>query len=390
MAKKKKNVQKTSFAESIGFVNIFRNERFNFFIGALLLLVAGYFVLSFISFFLTGEADQSIIENMQDEELRNEKGQIGNYCGSIGAITAYFFIKQCFGLAAFFIPAFLLLMALQLMKAYKLNLWKWFFSMMVLMIWSSVTMAVFLTPLFENIHFYPGGDHGLAIRQIVEGYIGMPGLLAVLVLVALAFLIYVSTETVVLIRKILNPSKFIDRIKFKVIDTSKEEVEPEDSYEKQIETQEDPLVFDNPETETVEFNHEPRPLKTEKNDEETVREKVSQAEKKPRSEKEKDLDLDIELAGEEETADKSKPVAKEEEHLEPYDPKRDLENYHYPTLDLLKTYESDGKPYIDMTEQTANKNRIVEVLRNFGIEIAVSKQRLARQLLSTRLLRHKV
>ena len=373
MAKKKKNVQKTSFAESIGFVNIFRNERFNFFIGALLLLVAGYFVLSFISFFLTGEADQSIIENMQDEELRNEKGQIGNYCGSIGAITAYFFIKQCFGLAAFFIPAFLLLMALQLMKAYKLNLWKWFFSMMVLMIWSSVTMAVFLTPLFENIHFYPGGDHGLAIRQIVEGYIGMPGLLAVLALVALAFLIYVSTETVVLIRKILNPSKFIDRIKFKVIDTSKEEVEPEDSYEKQIETQEDPLVFDNPETETVEFNHEPRPLKTEKNDEETVREKVSQAEKKPRSEKEKDLDLDIELAGEEETADKSKPVAKEEEHLEPYDPKRDLENYHYPTLDLLKTYESDGKPYIDMTEQTANKNRIVEVLRNFGIEISSIK-----------------
>ena len=373
MAKKKKNVQKTSFAESIGFVNIFRNERFNFFIGALLLLVAGYFVLSFISFFLTGEADQSIIENMQDEELRNEKGQIGNYCGSIGAITAYFFIKQCFGLAAFFIPAFLLLMALQLMKAYKLNLWKWFFSMMVLMIWSSVTMAVFLTPLFENIHFYPGGDHGLAIRQIVEGYIGMPGLLAVLVLVALAFLIYVSTETVVLIRKILNPSKFIDRIKFKVIDTSKEEVEPEDSYEKQIETQEDPLVFDNPETETVEFNHEPRPLKTEKNDEETVREKVSQAEKKPRSEKKKDLDLDIELAGEEETADKSKPVAKEEEHLEPYDPKRDLENYHYPTLDLLKTYESDGKPYIDMTEQTANKNRIVEVLRNFGIEISSIK-----------------
>jgi S-DNA-T family DNA segregation ATPase FtsK/SpoIIIE len=158
-----------------------------------------------------------------------------------------------------------------------------------------------------------------------------------------------------------------------VIDTSKEEVEPEDSYEKQIETQEDPLVFDNPETETVEFNHEPRPLKTEKNDEETVREKVSQAEKKPRSEKEKDLDLDIELAGEEETADKSKPVAKEEEHLEPYDPKRDLENYHYPTLDLLKTYESDGKPYIDMTEQTANKNRIVEVLRNFGIEISSIK-----------------
>jgi S-DNA-T family DNA segregation ATPase FtsK/SpoIIIE len=50
-----------------------------------------------------------------------------------------------------------------------------------------------------------------------------------------------------------------------------------------------------------------------------------------------------------------------------------LENYKYPTLDLLKKYEDDGKPYIDMAEQTANKNRIVEVLRTFGVEIASIK-----------------
>ena len=61
------------------------------------------------------------------------------------------------------------------------------------------------------------------------------------------------------------------------------------------------------------------------------------------------------------------------EELEPYDPKRDLENYHYPTLDLLKKYNDDGLPHIDMEEQTANKNRIVEVLRSFGIEISSIK-----------------
>ena len=61
------------------------------------------------------------------------------------------------------------------------------------------------------------------------------------------------------------------------------------------------------------------------------------------------------------------------EDLEPYDPKRDLENYKYPTLDLLKKYENDGKPYIDMAEQNANKNRIVDVLRTFGVEISSIK-----------------
>ena len=57
----------------------------------------------------------------------------------------------------------------------------------------------------------------------------------------------------------------------------------------------------------------------------------------------------------------------------PYDPKLDLENYRYPTLDLLKKYDNGGKPYIDMDEQTANKNRLVDTLRSFGIEISSIK-----------------
>ena len=75
------------------------------------------------------------------------------------------------------------------------------------------------------------------------------------------------------------------------------------------------------------------------------------------------------------------PVNQEDNHSDisygdismPYDPKKDLEDYHYPTLDLLKRYDSNGKSYIDMEEQTANKNRIVETLRSFGIEISSIK-----------------
>ena len=57
----------------------------------------------------------------------------------------------------------------------------------------------------------------------------------------------------------------------------------------------------------------------------------------------------------------------------PYDPKKDLENYCYPPLDLLRKYDFDDKPYIDMEEQTVNKNRIVDTLRSFGIEISSIK-----------------
>ena len=258
MAKKKKEEERRpSFIESIEGINFFHNEKLKFFIGLLFFAVAFYFVLSFISFFGNGHADQSLIENIRGGEMANEHQIFENYCGSLGAYTAYFFINRCFGLAAFIIPFFLFLVSFHLMKAYRVNLWKWFFALAIVMICSSVTMAKFLTPIFADSHFCPGGDHGLTICQTIEGYVGAPGLVAILALVALAFFIYISTATIDLIRKMLNPSKIIDRIKFKVVDTSKEEVAPEDSYENNIQTQEEPLVFDNPETQTVEFDHKP-------------------------------------------------------------------------------------------------------------------------------------
>ncbi len=57
----------------------------------------------------------------------------------------------------------------------------------------------------------------------------------------------------------------------------------------------------------------------------------------------------------------------------PYNPKKDLENYHYPTIDLLKKYDYDDAPYVDMEELQANKNRIVDTLRSFSIEISSIK-----------------
>jgi S-DNA-T family DNA segregation ATPase FtsK/SpoIIIE len=52
-----------------------------------------------------------------------------------------------FGLPSFLIPAFIILAGLKMMAIYKINLWKWFFGTMLVMIWSSVTFAKFLTPI---------------------------------------------------------------------------------------------------------------------------------------------------------------------------------------------------------------------------------------------------
>ena len=373
MVKKKKEnkarkQQDTSLAEVLKFDFIFHNERLNFILGILIASVAIFLGLAFVSYLSTGAVDQSMIENPQEGEILNQHHEFINTCGSLGAYASWYFIKRCFGLAAFLIPLFLLLLGLHLVRAYRLNLLKWFFSLMLLMIWGSVALSLLLAPLFTDACYSPGGDHGLYVCQYLGNLVGTPGLTAILGLTAIAFLTYLSAETIFIIRKLLNPSKFVDKIKFKI--TNNDPNEQTDSYENQmIDETDEPIVFDDPAEQTVEFL---------KNGEAVVNDIGYQNNLQPKQSDRKeivntpDVGLEIEEVKNEENANK-KTVAPALEDLEPYDPKRDLENYRYPTLDLLKKYDNDGKPYIDMAEQTANKNRIVDVLRTFGVEISSIK-----------------
>ena len=375
MAKKKKEKksQKSSSSSSsslssvLSFDKIFHNETINFTLGIAVVLVAVFLSLAFVSYLSTGAADQSMIEDSREGEILNQHHEFMNTCGSFGAWCSWYFIKRCFGLPAFLIPLFLLLVGVHLTRAYKVNLWKWFFSLMIVMVWASVAMSLLLAPLFTETCYSPGGDHGLYVCHFLGNLVGTPGLTAILGLTAIAFLTYLSAETILIVRKLLNPSKFLDKVKFVVANNDPNE-KPE-SYEDQIEEEEDeeedsPIVFDDPDVQMVDFKDDGRAVVIDNG-------YKDEPEKKEPS-KNTVVDFDVEAIKGDEAAD-TKTVAPQLEDLEPYDPKRDLENYHYPTLDLLKKYDNDGKPYIDMAEQTANKNRIVEVLRTFGVEISSIK-----------------
>ena len=371
MAKKKisKASEKpaSSLREALGIDKIFFNERINFMIGFCLLIVAAYLIWAFISYFTTGAADQSLIESPRDGEILNEAREFQNSCGSLGAYAAHFFIKRCFGLAAFFIPIFMLMVAVTMMRAYQVRLLKWFMSLAIVMIWASVTMAKFLAPFFDDACFNPGGDHGLAICQQIEGLLGVPGLTAILGLSAVAFLVYLSMETVIIIRKFFNPLHYLKKIPMTI------NVGGGDSDNNATqEPTDDERVYDNPETEEVIFDlNQPHKQEEEKSSfqEETVTDDTAVK----TDNEDDDTDFIIEETEEEETANGKSVAGNYGDISTPYDPKRDLENYHYPTLDLLQQYESDGKPFIDMNEQNTNKNRIVDVLRNFGVEISSIK-----------------
>ncbi len=363
MAKKKttktsKEKTATSLSEALGLKNIFHNERMNFILGAALFIIAGFMVWAFVSFLTTGAADQSIIETPRDGEILNQNNEFQNACGSVGAYTSWFFIKRCFGLAAFLIPVYIFLISLRLVRAYEVKLLKWFMCLAIIMIWCSVTFAKFLAPLFDSASYNPGGDHGLAISQQIEGFVGMPGLTALLALIAISFLAYLSMETITFIRKLFNPLRYLKKIPMEV------HIGKGDTVEEEPEQEEDPqMVFDNPIREEIDFQLDPKNGKSTK--EAIVTEKPN--------DDDNDVIMTVETGQKEEKAEGKEVVGDYGDISTPYDPKLDLENYRYPTLDLLQKYESDGKPYIDMEEQTRNKNRIVEVLRSFGVEISSIK-----------------
>ena len=419
MAKKRTERKAKSFGEAIGLQYIFNNTITDFFLGLALIGIAIVVIIAMVSFLNTGYADQSILENLKAGEWTNTEQQFQNYCGSLGAIISYWLIAVNFGFPAFLLPCYIIMAGLQLMNAYKVNLWKWFFCLMIVMIWSSVTFAKFLTPIMGGLIFNPGGKHGLFVVQNLENVVGPPGLTAILLFVAIAFLTYLTSETITIIRKALNPIGYIsNKVKFEITNhgnkaetsaideayahAAKGQTEEQPEEQEEYKDDEQPTVIDldvapdktfsEPASqengqaqtdETADAADSQENAAEEQTDAETAGKPLSFLEQQrqlraARAEQEEKemkaaaaaseaLNMDISVAASDEKAS-GNTVSSAEVLNTPINPKEPFTRYKYPTLNLLKKYEDDGVS-IDEEEQRANKNRIIEVLGNFGVQI---------------------
>ena len=374
MAKKKKSNKSLSLNEAIGVEAVINNEKIEFILGLFTLLISILIFISFFSFFSTGKADQSLLEDLKPQEWLNHNRLFQNSCASIGAITSHFFITKGFGLAALLIPTFLILVGLKLIKVYSINLWKWFLSLSIIMLWSSIAFTKFLSPLMGEEIFNPGGYHGLFCVQFLEQVVGTPGLIVFLLLTALTFFTYITSETITLIRKILNPIDYIGT-KIRKQEVTTELMGLNNVEEKEQTVVEEPTIEEktNEKVAIEEYLKEEQPIiKIEDEDLDTDE---SQAQEiilptiAPIEEKKeiKDL-LTVEVAAKTEEAS-SKALNVEEVMKTPINPKEPFTKYKYPTLELLKKYDNSQQPQVDMEEIKANNARIVEVLNSFKVAI---------------------
>jgi S-DNA-T family DNA segregation ATPase FtsK/SpoIIIE len=328
-------------------MSLFNGENIRFIIGGVILLVGLFMLLAFTSHIFTGCKDQSAIQGSGDFVAEN-------YAGKLGAYTAYHIMDRLFGVSSYFIPIFIICLGVKIMRVYKIRLWKVFLHSSFLLVWSSVALS--LLP-FKPSHMTCslGGLHGDHARDLLYGSIGQIPTIAVVAGAALCYLIYLSSETVRIIRRLMRPHELLrggwDRLHHRSTEGEGQGGEApttpgdaysiegdegaQDDYKEEIPVQ---LGF-----ETAVGEDRPKVILD------------TPAPSTP------DLTIDTPEAPETALGD-----------LAPYDPHLDLENYRYPTVDLLKKYADDDNS-VDMAEQNENKNRIVTILRNFGVEITAIK-----------------
>ena len=376
-SKNKKNnkyaaAQKEKLSASDFFIGFGKWETFSFCVGLLIGGIALFMLVAFVSYLFTGESDFSLLESHMDP--LNSELRYKNICGSWGAIVAYFFLNDMFGLASFIMIPYLIILAMRMMRIFKFTLVRKFILFTVLMLWVSVFLAAFgyLFPFFEGSFVKLGGNHGIQVVKGLTQVIGTPGLLAVLVITAVLYLVYLSTKTIEVIRDLFrlkflkksNPRRWARLMRKNQENEEEYEEGDENGNEESDESNEaeEPVevVFPVEESEELEVKSEELGVSSEELGQ------LSTGTSKLSPEEETEMKVEAN-----ETEKGSGKIDRGDINT-PYDPKQDLEHYKYPPMNLLRKSD-DQSPQIDMIEQNANKDRIIHVLRQFGVEIASIK-----------------
>ena len=389
MAKKKAERKPAKLKEALGLSSFLRSERTDFLVGLIVILFAIYLFVAMSSYLSTGAADQSILESMRPGEWLNTERIFQNSCRSLGAILSYFFITKNFGFAAFLIPSFLVLAGIRLMRICMVNLWKWFFGMAIAMYWLSVFLAKVVAPFAGELVFNPGGRHGAMCVEYSENVIGSPGLAAILFFIAIALLTFISSQTIIWFRRVLNPlAKGAANTGRAVTSAMSSFVEKTDDDQKADDEEADNKVTDYKKSDsTTNDNKDKNKDKNEadaniasvidltdltaastKPDTNAISSKPDKTTERNAANTAQAADnLTVEV-GKEDKANGNITTPSHDIDT-PINPLEPFTRYRYPGLDLLNKDANDGKPYVDMEEVKAHNEEIVKVLKSFGIDI---------------------
>ncbi|WP_420553121.1 DNA translocase FtsK [Tenacibaculum aiptasiae] len=371
MAKKKTTVQKkqpkTNLFKKVS--SFFSNRQNQTITGAFLILFSIFLTVAFISFFFSWQEDQSTLTQFADKKIPTK-----NLLGKIGAKLSNFFIYKGFGLGSFLIPLTLFLTGSRVLLQANLKRilpsWNWG---LLIMLWISTALG-----FVEKKNALLSGVIGFELNEYLQTFLGKTGVIILLLFFLITYLITRFSITPEKINEQIKSNKekqdakkaaaeiaAKEKVSEEIKETEEIEVESKkSSFEISVEDLQ-PTISKHSETQTSTppptVNKEEVVLDPNINNEPTLT--VSEETKK-------EVEVAIEKVSEEKsvTENLSNQLVKD---FGEFDPTLELGNYKFPTFNLLKEYNETIS--IDPEELEANKNRIVETLKNYKIGIAQIK-----------------
>jgi S-DNA-T family DNA segregation ATPase FtsK/SpoIIIE len=323
--------------------------------GVLFTAVGLFLLFSFASYILNYQDDQSQLNSFwsRDEVAQNIMGKIGAYLGEL-------FIFHGIGVTAFFLPIFLILLGIRILFTIRdIKPFKLLYNCLFFLIWTPIVLG------FINKLGILHGVMGYEINDLLNTFIGKVGTGIMLGVSLLLYIVINWRITPDRISETLErKSKGLDEADDITLKTKENSSPTKDALEDVIKKED---ITDKPvENQTLEVTNTVTPTATVVQ----VEPKKTKVETIPAKD-EDDLELTIETTEEEETVDAiaSNLVKKHGE----YDQRLDLPKFKFPTLDLLRKYDSGENVMVNQQELEQNKNRIVETLANYGIAISQIK-----------------
>ena len=358
------------------------SKEYKIVIGSLLVLFSVALLVAFVSFYLHGQADQSAVD-----QLANRNTEVSNWLGKIGAYVADLMVYQGFGVAAFLFVRLFFLTGLYLFLGLPLSKLRstWFWDLFAMIV-VSIIFGFFATSAPEL-----GGIIGYEMNLLSQDYIGKTGTLLLLIFGLVIYLIFkiklspesihnfienskkeIESKITATAEKSSETTAAIDPLPIpSLVDENEEELEGIHlkSTTSQFEINKEALKPTISSSSEINLDTLPKPI---------VEPVLTQtfpttppAPKEPTIITTSDEAFVIEKAEEEDIVEEnlaSRLVA----DFGLFDPTLELSNYKFPTIDLLKEYSSGGIT-INQEELEENKNKIVDTLRNYKIEIAQIK-----------------
>ncbi|CAA0212001.1 DNA translocase FtsK [Tenacibaculum maritimum] len=375
MTKKKTSSKRTEGKKSIikQVTAFLKDRQTQTILGAFLILFALFLCIAFISFFFSWQQDQSTLNQFGDKTILSK-----NLLGKIGAKLSHFFIYDGFGLGAFTLPFLFFLTGVYWLSHTRvkniITSWNWGLSAML---WLSISLG-FINQKYALL----SGTIGYEINDYLQKFLGKTGLAIVLFFFFITYIIIRFKITPELISDTLKKRKIAKeatKVETSLIERDTIETEPQainedkDVISKDLDEQKEksdfelsienlqPTITKHSEVSATEDSS----LSLE------ITEKVTSDNNIIISEEtKKEVEIAIEKVAEEKsvTENLSDRLVKD---FGEFDPKLELGGYKFPTFNLLKQYNESIS--INPEELEANKNRIVETLKNYKIGIAQIK-----------------